>query len=205
MGASGGIDSVSKYAWGNTAGWINFGTSGGNVQVTDSLLTGSAWNENYGWINLAPQGSGVRNDGSGNLSGYAWGEKLGYINFEDVNINSSGLFTGTAAISNGGTINFDCANCAVITSWRIQQQATSFSPPSYYYPPSSSPEISSGSAAIAPLSPKLISPIIAQIQSSLQTIMASKNILFAKFDVGKFLDILKSLLLTIFQLLFRIK
>jgi len=204
MGVSGGIDSVSKYAWGDTAGWINFGTSGGNVQVTDSLLTGSAWNENYGWINLAPQGSGVRNDGSGNLSGYAWGEKLGYINFEEVSINSSGLFIGTASISGGGTISFDCANCAVITSWRSVPQVTSFSPPSYYYATSSA-EISSGSLVVAPLNPKLISPIIAQIQSSLQNITVSKDILLAKFDMGKLLDILKNLLLTIFQLLFRIK
>ena len=114
----GTIDSSSKYAWGENVGWVNFGTSGGNVHVTDSVLTGYAWSENYGWINLAPAGSGVTNDSNGALSGSAWGENLGYIDFGSVTINTSGQFTGHASGTNTGQINFDCSHCAVVTDWR---------------------------------------------------------------------------------------
>jgi len=42
----GTIDSTYKYAWGANIGWINFGTSGGNVHITDSALTGYVWSAN---------------------------------------------------------------------------------------------------------------------------------------------------------------
>jgi hypothetical protein len=116
----GTIDSVYKYAWGKNIGWVNFGTTGGNVHVTDSALTGYAWSENYGWINLNPTKSGVTNDGAGTLSGYAWGENLGWINFNGVTINSSGIFTGSASGDVSGQISFDCSNCTVKTDWRPQ-------------------------------------------------------------------------------------
>ena len=115
----GTIDSTYKYAWGENAGWINFGTSGGNVHIMDSALTGYAWSENYGWINLSPANGGVLNDGNGDLSGNAWGENLGWINFASVSINSSGNFSGTAVISNDSSlISFNCAGCSVKTDWR---------------------------------------------------------------------------------------
>jgi hypothetical protein len=113
----GTIGAGSAYAWGNQIGWINFGTSGGNIHVTDASLTGYAWSANYGWINLAPSGGGVENDGNGNLSGSAWGQNVGYVNFGGVVINPSGKFTGSAA-SNVGVISFDCAECDVVTDWR---------------------------------------------------------------------------------------
>ncbi len=50
----GTIDSTYKYAWSENTGWLNFGTTEGNVHVTDSALTGYAWAENIGWINLNP-------------------------------------------------------------------------------------------------------------------------------------------------------
>lgn len=115
---NGTIDSVSKYAWGEDLGWLNFGTSGGAVQVTDAALTGYAWSEHYGWINLAPTGSGVTNNAEGDLEGSAWGENVGYIDFSNVSISSSGVFAGTASSTIAGRISFDCTNCAVATDWR---------------------------------------------------------------------------------------
>jgi len=112
-------------------GFINFGTTEGNVHVTDSVLTGYAWGGSAGWINLAPTGSGVINDGEGNLTGYAWGEITGWINFNatisgaQVVIDSSGVFSGYAWSENLGWIIFNCAtdsSCAanshkVATDW----------------------------------------------------------------------------------------
>ena len=116
---SGTIDSTYKYAWGNYAGWINFGATNGGVTVTDSALTGYAWSDNYGWINLSPDGSGVTNNNNGDLSGYAWSETLGWVNFTDIAISETGVFSGTAAIDNSfGVITFDCDNCDVRTDWR---------------------------------------------------------------------------------------
>lgn len=116
----GTIDSTYKYAWGQNIGWLNFGTSGGNIHIADAALTGYVWSANYGWINLAPAQSGVKNNSEGTLSGYAWGENLGWINFSGVSINSSGQFSGSAIISSDNSaISFDCSNyCAVKTDWR---------------------------------------------------------------------------------------
>ncbi|MCD6086123.1 hypothetical protein J7J37_01015, partial [bacterium] len=111
----GTIDSTYKYAWSENIGWLNFGTSGGNVHITDDELTGYVWNNHFGWINLQPANSGVKNDAEGNLSGYAWGEGVGWINFGGVKINQSGIFTGKAYGANTGWINFDCSNCQVKT------------------------------------------------------------------------------------------
>src|SRR3989344_3247819 len=116
----GTIDATNKYAWGDRMGWVNFGTSGGNVHVTDSALTGHAWSENYGWINLNPTQSGVKNNNEGDLSGYAWGEKLGWVDFSSVSISAAGVFSGTAVVSftSLGSVSFDCTNCSVVTDWR---------------------------------------------------------------------------------------
>ena len=118
LASTGTIDSFNKYAWGNNIGWVNFNPTNGNVQVTDTALTGYAWSENYGWINLNPSQSGVKNSG-GVLSGSAWGEGTGYINFSGVTINSNGKFTGTATGSTVGTLTFGCTNCNVTTTWRL--------------------------------------------------------------------------------------
>lgn len=124
---TGVIDNVYKYAWGEDIGWINFRVASGNVEVTDTGLTGYAWNENYGWINLNPLTSGVKNNGYGDLSGYAWAKNLGWVDFSNVSINHEGVFNGYAVItSNLSQISFNCANtnsCAssdfkVRTDWR---------------------------------------------------------------------------------------
>lgn len=123
----GTIDATHKYAWGENTGWINFGTTEGNVHVTDGGLTGYAWVPNYGWINLNPTLGGVLNDSEGTLSGNAWGENLGWIDFTGVIIDDGGYFTGYATNPIAGQISFSCLNgissCAmgefkVRTDWR---------------------------------------------------------------------------------------
>lgn len=109
---------VSGYAWSSQIGWVNFGTTNGNIHITDSAMTGYAWNENVGWLNLNPTNSGVQNDGNGTLSGYGWLEGMGWINFSGVSVNSSGIFSGTATGDNSVSINFGCSNCGVSTDWR---------------------------------------------------------------------------------------
>ena len=136
----GTIDSVYKYAWSENAGWIDFGATGGNVHISDSVLTGYAYGENIGWISLncsnnsscATADYKVSNNGSGTLSGYAWGENTGWINFAPsgggVTINSSGEFLGYAYSENIGWIVFNCATTSscgtadykVKTDWRLQ-------------------------------------------------------------------------------------
>lgn len=112
----GTIDGTYKYAWSENTGWINFGTTQGNVRVTDDGLTGYALGENIGWINLDE----VNNDGEGNLSGYAWSENTGYIKFNPDNggviINGEGFFTGSALSENIGWIIFD-GEYKVKTDW----------------------------------------------------------------------------------------
>jgi hypothetical protein len=115
---NGTIDPAHAYAWGNDIAWVNFGTTGGNVHITDSALTGYAWSSDFGWINLAPTHGGVTNDGNGTLGGYAWNENAGWINFSGVTINDSGMFSGVATTTNEGTIDFNCSECVVTTDWR---------------------------------------------------------------------------------------
>src|SRR3989338_8808797 len=87
----GTIDLTYKYAYGENIGWVNFGTSNGNVHVTDSRLSGYTLSENIGWIYL---GDITNNNGVGTLSGYAWSENTGWIKFNPTNgggvINSFG-------------------------------------------------------------------------------------------------------------------
>lgn len=109
---------VSGYAWSGQVGWVNFGTTNGNIHITDSAMTGYAWNENAGWLNLNPTNSGVQNNGSGTLSGYAWLEGAGWINFSGVIVSSAGVFSGTATGDNSVSISFGCSNCNVATDWR---------------------------------------------------------------------------------------
>ncbi len=125
--SDGTISTTNKYAWGENVGWINFGTTEGNVHVTDAGLTGYAWAPNYGWINLNPTNGGVTNDGEGDLGGNAWGENLGWIDFSGVMIDDAGYFSGYATNPISGQISFSCLNgvasCAmgefkVGTDWR---------------------------------------------------------------------------------------
>src|SRR5688572_16838014 len=72
----------NHYAWGENIGWLNWGTSEGDVDVpADSGdLTGYVWGENVGWISLNCSNTGscgtvdygvTRNNEE--LTGYAWG------------------------------------------------------------------------------------------------------------------------------------
>lgn len=97
----GTIDSTYKYAQVlNDGSLLNFGASQGNVEITDTLVSGYVWAANYGWINLQPTNEGITNDSEGNLNGYAWGEKTGWVNFHTTNsqvtIGSDGYFHGYA-------------------------------------------------------------------------------------------------------------
>jgi hypothetical protein len=114
---------ITGYAWSENIGWINFGITNGDATVEDAVLTGYAWNENTGRINLNPDNGGVTNNWLGTLSGYAWGEGVGWINFSGVIINDNGEFTGQATGTNIGTINFDCDNCSVQTTWRASSSS----------------------------------------------------------------------------------
>ncbi len=125
----GTIGANNRYAWGENIGWINFATTGGNIHVTDSAVTGFAWSQNYGWINLSPSNGRVTNTATGVLGGNAWSSTLGWIPFSGVTIDTSGKLTGMAgtAGSTAGRINFDCANCNVQTDWRPASVRTSSS------------------------------------------------------------------------------
>lgn len=130
--AASNIDATYKYAYSETAGWVDFSPSGGGVEVTDTSLLGYAYGETFGWIDMQPQGGGVLNDGSGNLTGYSYSEAAGWINFdppgaEQVIIDpKTGEFSGYAYSEAFGWISFNCKDtniCAssdykVVTSWR---------------------------------------------------------------------------------------
>lgn len=126
---SDGTITPNQYAWGENVGWVNFGVVGGNVHVTSTGLSGYAWDTVYGWINLNPTNAGVKNNGYGRLSGYAWSYGAGYIDFDGVEINSVGRFTGQAKGTRYGRINFDCAHCQVITNWGPSIGTSIFVPP----------------------------------------------------------------------------
>ncbi|MDO8462978.1 MAG: hypothetical protein Q7S96_01745 [bacterium] len=145
---AGNISSTNKYAWSENVGWLNFGTSEGNVTVADTALTGYAWGENVGWISLNCSNTSscatvdykVANNGSGTLTGHAWGENVGWIVFNPtgggITINSSGDFAGYAWGENVGWIVFNCSttsSCATVsykvaTTWTAS--SASGSPPS---------------------------------------------------------------------------
>jgi hypothetical protein len=186
--STGTIDSVSKYAWGNDIGWINFNPTNGNVAVSDSGLSGYAWSQNYGWINLAPINGGVMNDGEGDLSGFAWGENIGWINFSGVTINTStGAFTGVATTTSLGNITFDCTNCGVVTTWRSSSSISSAPPPpvsvsgggggggSLYFLPTgtnSSPSSSiSSPVSIASMTNTQLEALLASLEAELQALL----------------------------------
>ena len=159
--SNGTIDYNHKYAWSERAGWINFRCNNCNVHITDSSVTGYAWSDNYGWINLNPTNGGITNDGEGNLSGYAWGDNFGWINFDNVSINGSGKFVGTASGTISGIISFDCDNCDVQTDWRPRSIRTKYM--HHFIPPQFSPlQVSSFKKEIIskiPPEEKIVTPV----------------------------------------------
>lgn len=130
--------STSRYAYMESGSWIDFGTTFGDVHVTDSALTGYAWSAEFGWISLNCSNTSscttvdysVVNDGNGVLSGYSWSESAGWIDWKPtyggVTIDSSGVFNGRAWSDQTGWITFNCStdtSCdgvdyRVVTDWR---------------------------------------------------------------------------------------
>ncbi len=121
------IDSINRWAWNDTIGWIDF-YSTNNVNVYSTRLEGYA-SSSVGFIalncNSTPNGnicSGpagnwrVSNDGNDNLSGWAYNDNIGWISFSSttpnysVSIDSAGNFYGWAWNDIIGWISFNCAN-----------------------------------------------------------------------------------------------
>lgn len=111
-GVTSGIDATFQHAWGENVGWLVWGTTQGNVLVSDTALTGYVWGENVGWISLNCSNTGscatvdykVSNTVAGVLSGFAWGENVGWISFSCENTGSCG--TGQYGVTIGGTGEF---------------------------------------------------------------------------------------------------
>jgi hypothetical protein len=121
---NGTINDTYRYGWGENIGWVDFGSTTGDIHITDDALTGYIWGENIGWINL----TGVINDKEGHLSGYAWGENVGWIDFSQVTIDSHGYFLGQAYGENIGFITFNKDNTNnVITDYRPKSSRSSSS------------------------------------------------------------------------------
>lgn len=115
----GTIDATYHYAWGENVGWVDFGSSAGNIHITDSAVVGSAYGENIGWVTFNPsQYGGVANNAEGALSGYAWSENTGWVDFSNVTISTSGVFAGSAYGENIGWITFGTGYNKVVTDWR---------------------------------------------------------------------------------------
>lgn len=148
LAGTGTIQSLTKSAWSNNVGYINFAPIVGGtyygLTITDTTVTGYAWSANSGWIKFSDfnnpsvgSEAGVKNN-NGVLSGYAWGANMGWINFNGVTINTStGKFSGTAGGSGTlmGTLKFDdcpsSMNCNVVTDWRptvLSSSGVSFLP-----------------------------------------------------------------------------
>ena len=92
------VDSVSRYAYGENVGWVDFG----NVSIVNAVFSGYAYGENIGWIDM----SGVSLNSNGTLTGYGWSENTGWIDFSEVALGQNGAFTGGAYGENIGWINF---------------------------------------------------------------------------------------------------
>ena len=56
--AAGNISNTDKWAWGNSAGWVNFNPDNGGVTVYPDHLEGFAWGENVGWIRMGTHTGG---------------------------------------------------------------------------------------------------------------------------------------------------
>jgi hypothetical protein len=154
LASAGTISSTNRYAWSENIGWIDFGTTQGNVQITDTEITGYVYSPKIGWISLhcindnscATVSFRVSNDGQGNLSGYAYSENAGWIDFNPqettgVSIDASGNFSGYAYGSKIGWIVFNCetTNSCAQVNYKVSS--------SYLYGSNTTPVVSSGGNA----------------------------------------------------------
>jgi hypothetical protein len=138
---------ASGFAWSDSVGWINFGTSTdeveGRVYVSNNKLYGYAWGENIGWISLNCENDDSCDDSNygvtqtnsnGVLSGFAWGENIGWIDFAPdgggvfVATSTSGVnaFSGYAWGENIGWISFTgiSPDYGVTTTWNHPAAST---------------------------------------------------------------------------------
>lgn len=184
------IDGTNKYAWSENLGWINFGTTQGDVSVTASQLTGYAWSENAGWISLNCSNDSscgtvsykVSNDGNGVLSGYAWGENVGWINFNPayggVTVDvSTGEFSGYAWGENTGWIVFDCTTSACV-DWQPRISGLSLPILQEIYNPisTSTSPVTVPSASSSPIT----TPSVVALQYQLDGLLATLHSLQAQ-------------------------
>lgn len=165
------IDSTNKYAWGENIGWINFGTTEGDVDVSSTAIDGYAWGENVGWISLTCNNTsscatvdyGITRSGNV-LSGYAWGENVGWISFACENTSSCGTvdygvevetttgdFSGYAWGENIGWIVFNCSTTSSCGTVSYKVATTDTSHPGV--PPIVLPSTSSSPSATPTVSP----------------------------------------------------
>lgn len=110
-----------NYVWSETAGWLDFGLTQGEVKLSDTILSGYVYGENIGWISLHCSNTdscalvpyGVSNNGEGRLTGYAYGANVGWIDFSPpeggVFVSSEGEFSGSAWGENIGWLIFNCS------------------------------------------------------------------------------------------------
>ncbi|KPA19103.1 secreted protein containing PKD domain protein [Candidatus Magnetomorum sp. HK-1] len=120
---AGNIHTTEKFAWSESAGWINTRTINRGISVYETYIAGYAWGENIGWINLGASNSGPYTNTSstnwgvnmgrdGSLSGYGWSENAGWIKFNPEHglpvllDKPSGIFSGYAWCENIGYIKF---------------------------------------------------------------------------------------------------
>lgn len=179
---NGTVDAIYHYAWGENVGFVDFGSTAGNVHITDSSLSGSIYGENIGWIDL----STVTNTSAGVLSGYAWGENVGFIDFSKVAIGTDGVFTGGAYGENIGWITFGTGGNKVATDWRplSVRPVTHSSGGGYIRPPITIPVVTPPVVppipTIPPISPSIpltilaIPPVISS--NTVNTIITNKNL-----------------------------
>ena len=121
---AGNIHTTEKFAWSESAGWINSRTINRGLYVYETHIAGYAWGENIGWIKLGASESsgpytnttatnwGVNMGRDGSLSGYGWSENAGWIKFNPEHglpvllDKPSGIFSGYAWCENIGYIKF---------------------------------------------------------------------------------------------------
>ncbi|TYT73874.1 hypothetical protein [Desulfobotulus mexicanus] len=137
------INTLHRFAWSETSGWINFRTESGTATIYKNHLEGYIWGENVGWIRLGTHTGGGShsylndsaatygvNRSDNRLSGYAWGENIGWINFGPlqggVSIDpATGNFTGLAWSESIGWISL-AGTAQDGTAYRVKTGQTEY-------------------------------------------------------------------------------
>ena len=117
-GLAGPIHETNKWAWSESAGYLNFRATNAAVSAEfaatahvdgeNGYLTGWAWSEMLGWIKLGNTNGGVPyanadatnwgvNVAGALVSGFAWSESAGWIHFAPTNATMTNRVTYSAA------------------------------------------------------------------------------------------------------------